>query len=72
MVSYVCAAGADALIIVTEWEQLRALNLQRLRDGMACPVVVDLHNIYRPEEMARYGFIMTVSGERNSGIRGQR
>ena len=54
---YACAAGADALIIATEWEQFRALDLKRLRDEMACPVVIDLRNIYRPEEMARHGFI---------------
>jgi UDP-glucose 6-dehydrogenase len=40
----------------TEWEQFRALDLERLRDLMACPVIVDLRNVYRPEEMHRYGF----------------
>ena len=54
--AYACADGADALVIATEWEQFRALDLGRLRDSMACPVVVDLRNIYRPEEMAQHGF----------------
>src|SRR6188768_2931078 len=37
---YDCVAGVDALVIVTEWEQFRALDLERLRDTMACPVIV--------------------------------
>ena len=54
---YECAAEADALVIATEWEQFRALDLERLKDTMACPVVVDLRNIYRPAEMEKLGFI---------------
>jgi UDPglucose 6-dehydrogenase len=54
--AYDCAEGADALVIATEWEQFRALDLDRLRDLMACPVIVDLRNIYRPEEVCRFGF----------------
>src|SRR6185312_2839179 len=53
---YDCAEGADALVIATEWEQFRALDLDRLRDLMACPVVIDLRNVYRPEEMQLRGF----------------
>jgi UDPglucose 6-dehydrogenase len=53
---YDCAEGVDALVIVTEWEQFRALDLERLRDLMATPVIIDLRNIYRPEEVHRYGF----------------
>jgi UDPglucose 6-dehydrogenase len=60
--AYNCAEAADALVIATEWEQFRALDLERLRDLMACPVVVDLRNIYRPEEMARYGFAYACVG----------
>jgi UDPglucose 6-dehydrogenase len=54
--AYACAQGADALVIVTEWEQFRALDLARLKTIMARPVVVDLRNVYRPEDMARHGF----------------
>jgi UDPglucose 6-dehydrogenase len=54
---YTCAQGADALVIVTEWVQFRALDLARLKQAMKQPVVVDLRNIYRPEEMAAHGFI---------------
>jgi UDPglucose 6-dehydrogenase len=60
--AYDCADGADALVIATEWEQFRALDLDRLRDLMACPVIVDLRNIYRPEEICRYGFAYTGIG----------
>ena len=49
---YACAKGADAMVIVTEWVQYRALDLERLKEEMAQPVVVDLRNIYRPEDMA--------------------
>jgi UDPglucose 6-dehydrogenase len=54
--AYACAKGADALVIVTEWEQFRALDLKRLKAELKQPVVVDLRNIYRPEEMASFGF----------------
>jgi len=53
---YTCARGADALVIVTEWVQFRALDLERLKAQMARPIMIDLRNIYRPEEMATYGF----------------
>jgi UDPglucose 6-dehydrogenase len=54
--AYACAEGADALVIVTEWEQFRALDLARLKASMARPVVVDLRNIYRPDDMLKHGF----------------
>jgi UDPglucose 6-dehydrogenase len=60
--AYDCADSADALVIATEWEQFRALDLDRLRDIMACPVVVDLRNVYRPDEVRRRGFTYTGVG----------
>jgi UDPglucose 6-dehydrogenase len=54
--AYYCAEAADALGIATEWEQFRALDLDRLRDLMACPVVIDLRNIYEADDMNRRGF----------------
>src|SRR5471032_60613 len=54
--TYSCAEGASALVIVTEWEQFRALDFKRLKTIMAQPVLVDLRNIYLPEEVARHGF----------------
>jgi UDPglucose 6-dehydrogenase len=54
---YSAAEGAEALVIVTEWEQFRALDLARLKDVMARPVMIDLKNIYRPDELAKAGFV---------------
>ena len=53
---YDCVEQADAAVIVTEWEQFRALDLERLRNLMACPVIVDLRNIYSPQDMKKHGF----------------
>ena len=53
---YTCAKGAHALVIVTEWAQFRALDLVRLKQALAQPVVVDLRNIYRADEMTAAGF----------------
>ena len=52
------------MVIVTEWVQFRALDLERLKREMAQPVVVDLRNIYRPEDMAAHGFIYESVGRR--------
>src|SRR5579872_2471465 len=54
---YACARGADALVVVTEWAQYRGLDLDRLKSELAHPVVVDLRNVYRPDEMAAHGFV---------------
>jgi len=53
---YDVAEGADALVIVTEWDQFRALDLVRVKDLMRSPVLVDLRNIYKPDAMAKLGF----------------
>ncbi len=54
--AYACAEGAHALVIVTEWDAFRALDLKRLREAMAEPVLVDLRNVYRPEDARKHGF----------------
>jgi UDPglucose 6-dehydrogenase len=54
--AYTCAEGADALVLVTEWEEFRALDLARLKTVMRRPAIVDLRNVYRPEEMQALGF----------------
>jgi UDPglucose 6-dehydrogenase len=46
----------DVLIIVTEWEQSRALDLDRLKRTMAGTVIVDFKNVYRPEALAKARF----------------
>ncbi len=53
---YECVAGADAMTILTEWDQFRALDWKRVKAALNTPLVVDLRNIYRPEEMRERGF----------------
>src|ERR687887_678351 len=53
---YACIEGADAMVIVTEWDQFRALDLDRVKRALRTPVVVDLRNIYKPADMAERGF----------------
>ncbi len=53
---YSCAEGADALVIVTEWEQFRALDLDALKQKMANPAIIDLRNVYRPSDVIAHGF----------------
>jgi UDPglucose 6-dehydrogenase len=60
--AYHAADGADALVIVTEWDAFRALDLGRIKRALKAPVVVDLRNIYRPEDMRRHGFRYTSVG----------
>jgi len=53
---YACAKGADALVIVTEWEQFRALDFERLKGVMKQAVLVDLRNVYRAEELEGFAY----------------
>lgn len=62
--AYTCAKGAHALVIVTEWEQFRALDLKEMAAIMATPVIVDLRNIYSPDEASRNGFLYCGVGRR--------
>jgi UDPglucose 6-dehydrogenase len=64
--AYAAATGADALVLVTEWEQFRALDLDELKRLMANPVVIDLRNVYRPEEMSLRGFVYESVGRPRS------
>lgn len=59
---YSCAEGADALVIVTEWDAFRALDLGRMKELMNAPVLVDLRNIYRAEDVTALGFSYTSVG----------
>lgn len=54
--AYEAAQDADVLVIITEWDQFRALDLERVKRSMKSPVLVDLRNIYRPEEVRNRGF----------------
>ena len=53
---YEALQGADAAVIVTEWDQFRALDLDRVKQIMNAPVLVDLRNVYRPDDIAARGF----------------
>ena len=53
---YDACKGADAVVIITEWNQFRALDLDRLKGLLRQPLLVDLRNIYKPHEMAAAGF----------------
>ena len=66
--AYDCATGADALVIVTEWEAFRALDLGQLKSLLRHPVIVDLRNIYRPQEMMAQGFAYRSIGRGSEGI----
>jgi UDPglucose 6-dehydrogenase len=59
---YDAVEGADAVVIVTEWEPFRALDLDRVKALMKGVAVVDLRNIYRPDEMRRRGFAYSSIG----------
>ena len=59
---YTCAEGADALVIVTEWDAFRALDLGRMKQLLNAPVLVDLRNIYRAEDVRALGFAYTSIG----------
>ncbi|MEO5494531.1 MAG: UDP-glucose/GDP-mannose dehydrogenase family protein [Sphingomonas sp.] len=60
--AYEAATGADAVAIVTEWDTFRALDLKRLAGVMAGNAMVDLRNIYRPEDVAKAGFAYSSVG----------
>ncbi|HLZ83005.1 MAG TPA: UDP-glucose/GDP-mannose dehydrogenase family protein [Caulobacteraceae bacterium] len=59
---YEAVRDADALVILTEWDQFRALDLDRVKALMRAPVVIDLRNVYRPEDLRRRGFDYTSIG----------
>jgi UDPglucose 6-dehydrogenase len=54
--AYDAARGADCLVILTEWNQFRSLDLERLKGALRRPLVVDLRNVYEPERMHEAGF----------------
>lgn len=54
--------GADAVSIITEWNQFRALDLERAKSLLKAPVMIDLRNIYNPEDMAAAGFVYASIG----------
>jgi len=65
--AYEAARGADALVILTEWDQFRALDIPLVKGLMRAPVVIDLRNIYEPAEMAAHGVRYVSVGRREAG-----
>jgi UDPglucose 6-dehydrogenase len=53
---YDVAKGSDALVLVTEWNQFRRLDLQRIKTLLKTPIFIDLRNVYDPDQMKRLGF----------------
>jgi UDPglucose 6-dehydrogenase len=62
--AYEAAKGASAIALVTEWDQFRALDFARLKKAVAVPLLVDLRNVYRPEEVSRHGFTIVGIGRK--------
>ena len=54
---YTLAEGADALLVCTEWNEFKNLDLQRIKQSMVQPIMVDGRNIYDPAQMDELGFI---------------
>ena len=54
--AYEAITGADVVVIVTEWDAFRALDFKRVKELANAPVLVDLRNIYKPEQMKAAGF----------------
>jgi UDPglucose 6-dehydrogenase len=54
--SYSAMTGADAVVILTEWNEFRAFDLRRIKSLLSAPLMIDLRNIYSPDELARNGF----------------
>jgi UDPglucose 6-dehydrogenase len=59
---YEAASGADMLVLMTEWNQFRNLDLDRIKSALKTPVFVDLRNVYEPARMASLGFHYTSVG----------
>jgi UDPglucose 6-dehydrogenase len=55
--AYEVAENADAVVVVTDWNEFKSLNMQQIRDSMRRPVLIDGRNIYEPAEMNHLGFI---------------
>lgn len=60
--AYDVADGADALVLVTEWNQFRRLDLNRIKSLLKSPIFIDLRNVYEPEQMKKMGFIYSGVG----------
>jgi len=66
--AYATAIDADVLVIATEWNEFRALNLARIKKSMHQPILVDLRNVYDPKRVRALGFRYTSVGRGDEGV----
>jgi UDPglucose 6-dehydrogenase len=66
--AYAALEGADGVVILTEWNEFRALDLEAAKRLLKRPLMVDLRNIYRPDEMAKIGFVYVSIGRPPVGV----
>ncbi len=64
--AYTTCIGSDALVLATEWNQFRALDLERIRGLLHTPIMIDLRNVYEPDTMRRLGFRYAAVGRRGA------
>jgi UDPglucose 6-dehydrogenase len=65
--AYDAISGADAMVVLTEWNEFRGMDLDRIKDALVHPTVVDLRNVYDPTEMAENGFSYSCVGRATIG-----
>jgi len=65
--AYEALEGADGVVILTEWNEFRALDMDRMKGLLKRPLMVDLRNIYRPSQMAADGFLYVSVGRKTVG-----
>ena len=66
--AYATMPDADVLLLITEWNQFRALDLDRVKSLMRAPVMVDLRNVYEPKTMREHGFTYHCIGRPRSDV----
>jgi UDPglucose 6-dehydrogenase len=63
--AYEAMDGADAVVLLTEWNEFRALDLERVKSLLKSPTLIDLRNVYKPADMAAAGFFYFSIGRRS-------
>jgi UDPglucose 6-dehydrogenase len=64
---YEVAAGADAVVMCTEWNEYKQINMERVRESMRTPVLIDGRNVYEPGRMRELGFVYRAMGRGRTG-----
>lgn len=65
--AYDTLEGADAMVVLTEWNEFRGMGLDRIKKALKHPIIVDLRNVYDPTEMAENGFSYSCVGRASIG-----